>query len=329
MLKFLGWLFAVGILAVSAVTFYGAHLFMSAGPLTEAKEVVIPRGSGLLETATTLQNNSIISNQWVFIGAAALTNKKASIKAGEYAFEPGIPMAGVLSKLAKGEVIERSVTVREGLTSYQVVQLVNKADKMMGEIVNIPGEGTLLPETYQYTANESRDEMIARMDAAMTKTINELWPLRAQNLPFTTPEEAIILASIVEKETGVAEERKRVAGVFINRLRQNMKLQTDPTVIYAITRGKHDDNGQGPLGRRLLRKDLETTNSPYNTYMYEGLPPGPIANPGRASIEAVLHPEEHDFLFFVADGKGGHIFAKTAKEHEQNVANWRKIRASQ
>lgn len=329
MLKFLGWLFAVGILAVSAVVFYGAHLFMSPGPLLEAKEVVIPRGSGLLETAATLQGQAIISNQWVFIGAAALTNKKASIKAGEYAFEPGIPMAGVLSKLAKGEVIERSVTVREGLTSYQVVQLVNKADKMTGEIVNIPGEGTLLPETYQYTANESRDAMIARMDTAMTKTIDELWPLRAQNLPFTTPEDAIILASIVEKETGVAEERKRVAGVFINRLRQNMKLQTDPTVIYAITRGKHDENGQGPLGRRLLRKDLETTNSPYNTYMYEGLPPGPIANPGRASIEAVLHPEEHEFLFFVADGKGGHIFAKTAKEHEQNVANWRKIRASQ
>jgi UPF0755 protein len=329
MLKFLGWLFAVAILLVSALAFYGAHLFMSPGPLGEKKLIVIERGSGLRGVAALLETEAVISNQWVFMGAAALTNRKATIKAGEYEFSPGLPMAGVLSKLSNGEVVKRSVTIPEGWTSYQVIRFVNKADRMTGELVDIPAEGTLLPETYHYTGNEDRAAVIGRMEAAMEKTVAELWPLRAANLPLATPEDAVVLASIVEKETGVPSERKRVAGVFINRLRQGMKLQTDPTVIYAITRGKHEDEGKGPLGRRLLRKDLENTNSPYNTYMYEGLPPGPIANPGRASIEAVLHPEDHEFLFFVADGKGGHIFAKTAKEHERNVVEWRKIRAAQ
>ena len=154
-----------------------------------------------------------------------------------------------------------------------------------------------------------------------------LWALRAKDLPITTPEEAVTLASIVEKETGIEVERRRVAGVFINRLKLGMKLQTDPTVIYALTKGIPEDEGQGPLGRRLLRKDLENTDSPYNTYMYAGLPPGPIANPGKASLVAVLNPEQHEFPYFVADGKGGHVFANTAKEHEQNVVDWRKIRA--
>ena len=162
----------------------------------------------------------------------------------------------------------------------------------------------------------------------MTGAIDELWPTRAGNLPFTTEEEAITLASIVEKETGKPEERKRVAGVFINRLRQKIPLQTDPTVIYAITKGKPQNNGQGPLGRRLLSKDLEI-DSPYNTYKYPGLPPGPIANPGRESIEAVLQPEEHNFIYFVADGSGGHVFAATLDEHNRNVTQWRKIRKEQ
>ncbi len=329
MLKFLGWLFAIAILLVSAVAFYGAHIFMSPGPLQATKLVVVPRGSGLMEISAKLQDEAVIADRYVFLAAAAATNRKTSIKAGEYEFEAGVPMAAVLSKLARGDVYDRAVTVREGLTSYQVVQLVNKADRLTGEVADIPAEGSLLPETYHYSGDDTRAGMIARMEKAMADTLAELWPGRAKDLPITTPEEAIILASIVEKETGVAEERKRVAGVFINRLRKGMKLQTDPTVIYAITRGRHEDEGKGPLGRRLLRKDLETTNSPYNTYMYEGLPPGPIANPGRASIEAVLHPEEHDFLFFVADGKGGHIFARTAKEHERNVVEWRRIRAAQ
>ena len=164
------------------------------------------------------------------------------------------------------------------------------------------------------------------MQAAMAKTIDELWENRSDNLPIKTKEEAIILASIIEKETGVGAERKKVAGVFINRLRKNMMLQTDPTVIYALTKGKIQEEGKGPLGRRLLRKDLKV-NSPYNTYKNTGLPPGPIANPGRAAIEAALNPETHDYIFFVADGTGGHAFGKNLKEHNANVAKWRKIRS--
>jgi UPF0755 protein len=170
--------------------------------------------------------------------------------------------------------------------------------------------------------------VINRMQASMTKTIDELWEQRSSTLPFTTKEEAIVLASIVEKETGHPEERERVAGVFINRLRKGMALQTDPTVIYAITKGEHKNEGKGPLGRRLLLKDLEI-DSPYNTYKNPGLPPGPIANPGRASIKATLNPEEHDYIYFVADGTGGHIFSRTLDEHNRNVREWRKIRREQ
>ena len=186
----------------------------------------------------------------------------------------------------------------------------------------------MLPETYLYMRGESREERIAMMQAAMEETLDALWRNRAKDLPEISKGEAVILASIVEKETAVDSERKRIAGVFWNRLKRGMRLQTDPTVIYAITEGKIQDEGQGPLGRRLLKKDLDV-ESPYNTYKYPGLPPGPIANPGRASLEAVLNPEKNDFLYFVADGAGGHVFSKTLEEHNQNVAKWRKIRKQQ
>ena len=193
------------------------------------------------------------------------------------------------------------------------------------QIEDIPEEGTLLPETYHYTKNGSRPNIINQMSKAMTEALDILWPQREEGLPFQTKEDAIILASIVEKETGIGLERARVAGVFVNRLRLGMKLQSDPTVIYAITQGRIKNEGRGPLGRRLLKKDL-AIQSPYNTYERTGLPPGPIANPGYASIQAVLHPEAHDFLYFVADGDGGHAFAKTLSEHNRNVSKWRKIR---
>lgn len=327
MLKFLFKLIMLLILIAAAITFYGAQLFTQPGSLSDTKLVVVPRGTGIVQTAEMLERETVINNRWVFIAAAVATNKKSSIKAGEYEFTPAVPMAEVLAKLARGDVFKRAVTIREGLTSYQVIEWINKAKKLEGVLSDIPAEGTLLPETYNYAAGDTRAALVARMQKDMTATIEELWPKRAADLPLKTPQEAIILASIVEKETGVADERKRVAGVFINRLKLGMKLQTDPTVIYALTKGKPEDDGQGPLGRRLLRKDLETTDSPYNTYMYAGLPPGPIANPGRLSIEAVLNPEPHEFLFFVADGKGGHVFSKGAKEHERNVVEWRKIRA--
>lgn len=328
MFKALAFLFAVACLGVSLLSLYGVVRYTEAGPLPETRLVVVPKGSGLKGIASQLLAEQVISDKWIFMGAAALSKKHTSIKAGEYEFAANVPMQKVLDELVKGSTFKRSITAREGLTSYQIVEMIKKADKLEGDIGAVPPEGTLLPETYYYSGGDSRVDIITRMQAGMTDTLNELWPLRDQTVPLKTIQEAVVLASIVEKETGVPEERKRVAGVFINRLKQGMKLQTDPTVIYALTMGKHEDEGQGPLGRRLLRKDLENTDSPYNTYMYEGLPPGPIANPGRASIEAVLHPEMHDYLFFVADGKGGHIFARTAREHEQNVVNWRRIRAA-
>ena len=233
-----------------------------------------------------------------------------------------------MTKIHDGDVVERRFTIPEGLTSFEIDTIISKIKDIEKTRTDIPAEGALLPGTYNYKLTETNADVLTRMELAMTQTIDELWETRAGNLPFKTKQEALTLASIVEKETGVAEERKRVAGVFINRLRQNIALQTDPTVIYALTKGQPKNEGKGPLGRRLLSKDLEI-DSPYNTYKYPGLPPGPIANPGRASIEAVLQPEEHNFIYFVADGSGGHIFAATLDEHNKNVAEWRKIRKSQ
>jgi UPF0755 protein len=193
-------------------------------------------------------------------------------------------------------------------------------------LTSIPEEGSLLPETYHYMKTDTRQNVIEQMQAAMKKAQDDLWPTRVPDLPVVNMSEVMVLASIVEKETGVPDERRKVAGVFINRLKRGMPLQSDPTAIYALTKGEIKDDGMGPLGRRLLRKDLEI-DSPYNTYKYPGLPPGPICNPGRESIAAVLNPETHNYVYFVADGTGGHVFAETLAEHESNVAKWRKIRA--
>ena len=224
-----------------------------------------------------------------------------------------------------GNVISRRFTVPEGLTSYEVVNIVNTIDSLEGEITTIPPEGSLLPGTWDYRRGQSRQAVLKRMQESMNQTLDALWANRSDNLPFQTKTELLTLASIIEKETGKSEERSIVAGVFINRLRKKMLLQTDPTVIYALTKGRPQNDGKGPLGRRLLRKDL-SYDSPYNTYVYSGLPPGPIANPGHASIAAALNPTEHDYLFFVADGTGGHAFARTLAEHNRNVARWRQIR---
>jgi UPF0755 protein len=250
------------------------------------------------------------------------------LKAGEYEFAANISLADALEMLRAGKVYDRKVTFPEGITSWQIVQTLRGLDDLAGEIAGVPDEGTLLPDTYHYIKNDERAGVIAQMTAAMDKTVAELWPTRAEGLPFATEKDALTLASIVEKETGIASERARIAGVFVNRLRRGMPLQSDPTVIYAMTQGEVQTEGQGPIGRRLLTKDLGK-ESPYNTYLNAGLPPGPIANPGRAAIEATLHPEEHDFIYFVADGTGGHVFARTLSEHNANVAKWRKIRRGQ
>lgn len=309
--------------------YYGYGAWTGPGPLTGDKSIVIARGSGVSSIADTLQSEGIIKSALVFKLAVKVSGKESQLKAGEYAFPAAITTREALSKIVAGDIVQRKITLPEGWTSWQIVQSLNANANLTGEISSIPAEGSLLPETYLYEKDASREKIIADMKAAMDKTIQELWPAREEGLPFDTIEQAITLASIVEKETGVASERATIAGVFVNRLRRGMPLQTDPTVIYALTKGQIQDEGKGPLGRRLLKKDLDETDSRYNTYKYPGLPPGPIANPGRAAIQAVLHPEKNDYLYFVADGTGGHVFSKTLDEHSSNAAKWRQIRKEQ
>jgi UPF0755 protein len=290
------------------------------GPHDEDRIVLIEKGSGVATIAGELAAAGTIREPWLFRSWVRLTGQERGLHAGEYRIPAGASLAAQARMLATGlGQVEHQLTVPEGLTSQEIVVLLRDEPLLTGEIAQVPPEGSLLPETYNFLRGESRAEKLARMRAAMQATLDELWPERAANLPFDTREDALVLASIVEKETGVPEERRHVAGVFVNRLRQGMALQSDPTVIYAIT------HGSGALGRRLLRKDLQI-DSPYNTYRHPGLPPGPIANPGRAAIAAVLDPLATKDLYFVADGTGGHVFAETLAEHNRNVARWRKIR---
>jgi len=308
--------------ALAVLGGWGVHSYLKPGPLAEDKLVIIKRGMGAAQIAGMLAQEGVISSENIFKLATRFTG---SLKAGEYQFPKEISMAEAISIMENGQVFGRKITIAEGLTSHQIVSRLMAREDLSGMIEHVPPEGSLLPDTYHFVQGEARADKIAQMRAAMTQAIEELWPQRAEGLPIKTKQEAIILASIIEKETAAADERERVAGVFINRLKKGMLLQTDPTVIYAITKGKIKEEGRGPLGRRLLRKDLQI-DSPYNTYKYVGLPPGPIANPGYASIKAALNPQAHDYIFFVADGTGGHAFAKTLKEHNRNVAKWRKLR---
>lgn len=311
------------VIAVGAT--YAVHCYEFDGPLKEEKVVFIKKGMSVSRITEQLKKENILSCGFFFKLVLKLQDKGGSLKAGEYVFKPGISMKELIVKLEKGDVLDRSIMIPQGLTSFEIVKLLEKEEALSGDIESRPQEGSLLPETYHFTKGESRTVKIRQMQKAMTDALEEIWQNRQEGLPVKTKEEAVILASIVEKETGVASERKRVAGVFINRLRKGMKLQSDPTVIYALIKGEPKNEGKGPLGRRLLRKDL-SFDSPYNTYLYEGLPPGPIANPGRPALEAVLNPEEHNYLYFVADGSGGHVFASSLREHNNNAAKWRKIR---
>jgi UPF0755 protein len=237
-------------------------------------------------------------------------------------FDPaaGTPPAEYL-EAAEAPDMRWRVTLAEGVTSWQVVEALKAADFLTGEVAAVPPEGTLAPDSYDVEKGSARADLLARMTAAQERMLADLWPLRVEGLPYDTPEEALIMASIIEKETSIAEERRRVASVFVNRLQQGMRLQTDPTVIYGVTEGK------GVLGRGLRQSELRR-ETPWNTYVIDGLPPTPIANPGRLSIEAALDPEVTDYLFFVADGTGGHAFAETLDEHNRNVEAWRAIEAA-
>jgi UPF0755 protein len=284
-------------------------------PIKEEKTVVIPRGTKVREIAMKLQDEGLTPNRIIFrIASRILAND--NLQAGEYKFKPEQNLADAVLMLRNGESIVRMFTAAEGLTSTEIINLLKNDPTMTGDIVAAPAEGSLLPETYRYSYGDTRKSLVERMQKSRRDVLNELWAKREASLPLKTPQEAVIMASIIEKETGKkCEERARVAGVFYNRLKLRMPLQSDPTVIYALTKG------QKPLGRELTREDL-ATNSPYNTYTNPGLPPGPISNPGKASLEAALHPEKHDFLYFVADGTGGHVFAKDLSAHNKNVNRW-------
>jgi UPF0755 protein len=321
-LKFLALLSMVvalaGAILIAAWSQLNAYLVRS-GPATEETVVVLPRGAGLGQIAATLVDAGVIDHPWLFRLAVRVLDRDRDLKAGEYAFPARATPQGVIAMLAKGETVARRLTIAEGLRVAEIFQLLANTEALQGALPPPPEEGSLLPETYFYAYGDSRVGLVRRMEDAMRETLDELWPQRAEGLPFRTRREALILASIVDKETGVADERDKVAAVFINRLRRGMRLQADPTVIYGLT------EGDGALGRELNRGDWGH-DSAYNTYQIDGLPPGPIGNPGRASIEAVLRPADVDYLYFVADGSGGHAFARTLAEHNRNVAQWRKVK---
>lgn len=316
-------LLLLSVLAAAAggfVAWRGLQVFQADGPLEKPATIAIEPGEGPRAITARLLASNVIDNRLVFLAALRITGDGARLKAGEFRFDPGVTMEQAINLIVAGKTVVRRLTVPEGMTSAAVLKLIQDAPALKGEAQAIP-EGELLPETYHYSMGDRRWELVKRMRQAMRSAVKNLWPGRAKNLPIKTPEEAVILASIVEKETGVASERPRVAAVFINRLRKGMRLQSDPTVIYAITQGESE------LGRALTRTDLKI-DSPYNSYRYAGLPPGPIANPGRAAIAAVLNPLQTNELYFVADGTGGHAFAKTLAEHNRNVRRWRKLQQS-
>jgi UPF0755 protein len=282
--------------------------------------VVIQPGTPSDEIARQLADAGVLAHPLIFQLGVRAEGAGGGLRAGEYVFPPRVSPREAAAILKSGKTVVRRITVPEGLTSRQIVALLEATPGLAGASPAPPPEGTLLPETYHFSYGDDREEILARMSAAMEQTLAELWPGREADLPFDTQDEALILASIVEKESAVPEERPRIAGVFINRLRIGMPLQADPTVIYAVS------DGDGVLPRPLTRDDLRSP-SPYNTYVSGGLPPGPIANPGRSAIAAVLNPAETDELFFVADGSGGHAFARTLEDHNRNVARWRQIEA--
>ena len=307
-------------IGLAAFVMYARLQLDKPGPLAQKTIFEVSKGQGLSTIAEGLQKQGIIRNKRLFKLNPATLQVAKKLKAGKFAIPEKASMQDVLDILVRGRAVFYKVTIPEGLTSQQAVAILKNHPQLSGSISAIPPEGSLMPNTYQFDAGANRSDILIKMSKSQQEFITKYWPQRQKDLPFKTPQEALILASIVEKETGISSERKRVAGVFVNRLKKGIKLQSDPTIIYGLV------GGQGKLGHPLLRSEMKKKTG-YNTYQIAGLPPTPIANPGRKAIEAVLNPADTKDLFFVADGSGGHAFAPTLKLHNKNVRKWREIEA--
>ena len=317
MRRFAKWAIILASLLLIIIAGNFVYGWTAAGPLTREVSVLIKPGSSITSAAELLETEGVIKSADAFVNRAKIFGATSTIKAGEFIIPAGASNSEVLDILTGGKTVQRMVTIPEGWPSIMVYERLLANDRLTGTI-QVPPEGSVLPDSSAFEKNESRAAVLKRMQDAMTKTIDELWPKRSPDTVVKSPEEALTLASIVEKETSLKSELRMVAGVYSNRIRQGMMLQADPTIIYPITKGK-------PLGRRIRQSEIADVND-YNTYAMVGLPKGPIANPSRAALEAVLNPQKTQALFFVADGKGGHVFANTLQEHNANVEKWYAIR---
>ncbi|NVO17933.1 MAG: endolytic transglycosylase MltG, partial [Rhodoplanes sp.] len=307
---------------VGGTVWIGKQRLEETGPLTEDKVVNIPRGAGIRDIADQLVREGVIDQPWTFVGAVIVRKARDDLKSGEYMFQKQSTLGDVIGTLVEGKVVQHGLTLPEGLTSEQMVGRLLESDLLSGNVREIPREGSLLPETYRIVRGTPREQVIQRMQQAQRRVLQEVWDHRMADLPLRTPEQLLVLASIIEKETGKPDERTRVAAVFVNRLKQRMRLQSDPTIIYGLVGGK------GTLGRPIMRSEIDQP-TPYNTYVIDGLPPGPIANPGRAALEAAANPARTKEIYFVADGTGGHAFSETLDQHQRNVARLRAMEQGQ
>lgn len=310
----------IALAAIAGTILYvkGREAFFAPGPSSSPVVLIVPKGAGVERIAAILKDGGVIDDPRLFRIGVRLMGMQGALRAGEYTFPAGTSANRAMEILASGQVVQHLLTIPEGWTVKQALAALEQAPALVGDAPKELAEGALLPETHAYVLGESREALARRIAAARDRVLAEAWANRAANLPLKTPEEALILASVVERETGVAAERPRVAAVFVNRLKLGMRLQSDPTVIYGLS------DGTGALPRPLTRRDLETEH-PFNTYVIAGLPPSPICLPGREAIRAALNPAETQDLYFVADGTGGHVFARTLDEHNRNVAKWRAI----